>query len=137
MFYDLSTPEPVLLDEIATLVGQPHATRSPYVILSASTEIFGMLDNNRGLPPAQVELRENGMLVHFQSQGKGMVWAIPYWRLHIQHNGGKLSLFSGEHHMRLEGADGNSVNRESVANLYERMASATGQDNDYYGAMPW
>ena len=139
MFYDLTSPHSDLLDQIGQQVGDPANAVSPvstFKIASASTEIYDMLNIAHLLPQCNIEQRAKGIIVHFQSRGQGMAWVIPYWRLHIQLNEGKLSLFAGEHHMRLENPAGTGVDRDYVAKLYELMAKSTGQDHDIYGALP-
>lgn len=140
MIYDLTTPDPDILEKIAAQVGSAPRSQSrdshQLRIASASSTIFALLDIGTTLPACTMEMREQGLLLHFQSQGQSKVWVVPYWQLHIQHNAGKLSLFAGEHQMRLEGVDGAPIDRSSVATLYERMAKSTGQDNDIYGGKP-
>ncbi|MDX1407507.1 MAG: hypothetical protein R3330_05220, partial [Saprospiraceae bacterium] len=88
MFYDLTSPDPQIVEQLSEVLGAADPTLSPSVfrIASASSQIYQMLDITGQLPPCQVELREKGMLVHFQSGGQALAWAIPYWQVSIQHN---------------------------------------------------
>ncbi|MDX1479281.1 MAG: hypothetical protein R3301_16310 [Saprospiraceae bacterium] len=138
MFYDLTSPDRGVLEQLSDILGKAEAGLDPTVfrIASASSQIYQMLDITGQLPPCQVELRERGLLVHFRSGGQSLAWAVPYWQVSIQHNDGKLSLFAGQHQLRLEQPQGERVDRLYIARLYERIASSTGQDHDIYGGQP-
>lgn len=146
MLIDVTVPERRVRQEIATQVGEAYTLRErlqmkgigsqTFRIVKASQQIHDLAGDTHQLRHSNIELRPDGIIVHFRSRAKSLAWVIPYWKLNLYMQDGDLSLYAGQHYMRLEDAHGGKIARTYVARLYELKAASCGQDDDLYGSIP-
>lgn len=69
-------------------------------IIEASPEIQKLISQNADTAFCNMELRESGLIVGFNSTGRIYGWCIPYHQLHIYCNGGKLKVYGPKHNLK-------------------------------------
>ena len=93
MIVDYSTRPVRVTKEINQLVGKPFGFKSRLImggigshrmkIEKSSKEIFEKLSKFQDIKYGSVEIRPNGILIHFKNNLKHWIWAIPYYKLVI------------------------------------------------------
>ena len=124
--------------QIAQLVGKPYSVLdrlkmggvgSPRMIINmASEDIAELFGDSPGFKFCNIELRNNGIIVGFQSNMRIFAWAIPYYKLTIYHNKGLISIYSGESHLKIKPFFNKDIDLKFVAKLLELKARYT-EDN--------
>ena len=82
-----------LTREINELVGKPFPFKSRLIlggigshrmnIKKSSEDIFNKLSKFESIKYASIELRPNGIIIHFKNNLIHYVWAIPYYKLSV------------------------------------------------------
>lgn len=93
MIYDTSYPDREIIAEINRQVGKPFSLKNRIqlkgigsarmVMAQVSEDIFEKLPFDNGTQNASIELRPQGIIVHFKRNTEHFSWAIPYYKLTI------------------------------------------------------
>ena len=146
MLFDTTSPDQSTRESISDLVGK-SLTRTEqfdssgiesqtFQIAEASAGLQELLIHKQGDNQCNIEFREHGVLVHFLSGARSMVWVLPFWQINIYFNAGTLTLFGKQNFVKLVSPDGRGVDKPFVQKMYELLARSTGQDHDIYGSLP-
>ena len=98
MIYDTSYYDQKITRAINTAVGKPFSLKERFklkgigssrlVINEVSKDIKAKLPTDESVQKASIELRPNGIIIHFKKFTEHFSWAIPYY---------KLVIYSSEH----------------------------------------
>ena len=69
-------------------------------IVESSADIEQITSANVDTAYCTIELRKNGLVIGFNSTGRIYAWCIPYYRLSIYYNSGKLSIYGPQNHIK-------------------------------------
>lgn len=70
-------------------------------IVEASSEVQKLISQNSDTAYCNLELRLSGLIVGFNSTGRIYAWCIPYHKLNIYVNGGRLSIYGPKHNLKV------------------------------------
>ena len=135
MIINISYKEPSVRSEIDSLVGQPYPLTerirmggigSPrFLIHETSAPIMALLNFDHNTNYCNMELRPGGIIVGFRSILDAYAWIVPYSRLSIIRSEGVVTLYSGEHFMRLLSMDLSKSNGAFIRRLVRLKAEAS------------
>ena len=93
MIYDTSYYDQKITRAINTAVGKPFSLKERFklkgigssrlVINEVSKDIKAKLPTDESVQKASIELRPNGIIIHFKKFTEHFSWAIPYYKLVI------------------------------------------------------
>jgi len=99
-------------DEIRQEVGDSYSffhrlklggTGSPrFVIVEASKDFNNFLELDNNINYCNIELRPEGIIVAFRSLLETFAWIVPYHMLVLYKSKGTVTVYAGEHFMRLQ-----------------------------------
>ncbi len=69
-------------------------------IVESSNDIKQITSANNDTAYCTIELRKNGIIIGFNSTGRIYAWCIPYYRLNIYYNSGRLSIYGPQNHIK-------------------------------------
>ncbi len=132
---NISYKDASLSSEIDTLVGKPFTLTerlqmggigSPrFMIQEASASIMALLNLDQNTNYCNIELRPGGVIVGFRSILETYAWVAPFARLGIFRSKGVVSLYSGEHFMRLLSTDLTKSHGNFIRRLIRLKAEAS------------
>lgn len=73
----------------------------PFIIASCSAEIGIDFDRNTYERKCNIELRPNGIIIHFRKKSSSFIWPIPFRQLSIYQSGNRVVVFQNTLLMRL------------------------------------
>jgi len=97
-------------------------------IVEASPEIQKLITQNVDTAYCNLELREAGMVVGFNSTGRIYGWCIPYYQLNIYVNSGKLSVYGPKHNIKAVAPFNGSVDKKFLRKVLGLKAKVQGDD---------
>jgi hypothetical protein len=110
MIYNISYRDRKTIRKINETIGSPfglierlkmRGIGSPRFILNYSSEdIIKLLPSDESLVKISIELRPNGIIVHFKKFTEHYSWIIPYYKLTI-YNSDNLSIYSDSSFMKI------------------------------------
>lgn len=96
MVYNTSYYDRTIIREINDLVGDPFSLierlklrgvgSARLVMESASPDVLQRLPSDESIVNASIELRPNGIIVHFKKFTEHYAWPIPFYKLTIYHS---------------------------------------------------
>lgn len=95
-------------------------------IVEASPEIQKLITQNVDTAYCNLELREGGMIVGFNSTGRIYGWCIPYYRLNIYVNSGKLSVYGPKHNIKAIAPFNGSVDKKFLRKVLKLKGAVQG-----------
>ena len=135
MIRNISYKEPSVRSEIDSLVGRPYPLTerirmggigSPrFLIRDSSATIMALLNLDHNTNYCNMELRPGGIIVGFRSILETYAWIVPYARLSIIRSDGMVTLYSGEHFMRLLSMDFSKSHGSFIRRLVRLKAEAS------------
>jgi len=119
--------------QINDLIGKPYSlyeritfrgTGSPrFIIEQASSEIADLLNLNVDTNYSNISLRPKGIALGFQVQQKAWAWIIPYRKLTLFKNAGRLTIHAEGRKVTLVSGKGNDLNQAFVRKLQAFMTN--------------
>jgi len=95
-------------------------------IVEASTEIQKLIAQNTDTAYCNLELRKVGLLVGFNSTGRIYGWCIPYHKLSIYCNGGKLTVFGPKHSVKAVAPFNGSIDKKFLGKVLKLKTGVRG-----------
>ena len=86
---------------------------------------MALLDLDHNTNYCNIELRPGGIIVGFRSILETYAWIVPYARLSIFRSKGVVTLYAGEHFMRLLSTDLNKSHGTFIRRLVRLKAKAS------------
>ena len=110
MIYNISYRDRKIIRAINETIGRPFSVierlklkgiGSPRFILNnSSDDINKLLPSDESLVKISIELRPNGIIVHFKKFTEHYSWIIPYYKLTI-YNSNNLTIYSDSSFMKI------------------------------------
>ena len=118
--------------EIASAVGKPISLMrrikmggngsQRFVIIEAFKELEELIDVDNRSRFCNIELRENGILLHFRSRLETFAWIVPFHFLSIFKSDGSLSIYAGSEFVRLQAAHNSKLNNKFINKILDLKA---------------
>lgn len=136
MIINITYPDKKTDRAIANVIGKPFSLMdrfrmkgigcSKLMIKEASPEIFQLISANRNTAYCNMELRQEGLLVGFNSVMRIYAWCIPYYHLNIYYNSGKLSVFGSQHNLKLSAPFNGTVDKKFIKKVLKLKEETAG-----------
>jgi len=140
MIINITYPDKKTDRAIAKVIGQPFSFMdrfrmkgigcSKLIIKEASPEIFHLISANRNTAYCNMELRQEGILVGFNSVMRIYAWCIPYYQLSMYYNSGKLSVFGNKHNIKLSAPFNGTIDKKFIKKVL-KLKGESGGDSLY------
>lgn len=98
-------------------------------IREASSEIYQLISANRDTAYCNMELRQEGLLVGFNSTMRIYAWCIPYYQLNIYYNSGKLSVFGSKNFLKMTAPFNGNIDKKFIKKVL--ALKAKGQSDPF------
>ncbi len=92
-------------------------------IKEASTEVFQLISANRDTAYCNIELRQQGILVGFNSVMRIYAWCIPYHFLNIYYNSGLLSIYGPKHNIKVSAPFNGAIDKKFLKKVLALKAA--------------
>lgn len=92
------------------------------LIQAASPDLWHWLDRQNTAKYCYLELRPQGVIVHFRSILESFAWIIPYRYLSVFQNGKQIDLHSEGQFMKLTGINNFKADYQFLKKLMERQS---------------
>ena len=89
-----------------------------FFVRSSSPEIDEKVCRKYQLKHCNIELRKQGVVLHFGSFARTFVWAIPYRQLDLEKNCSQITIYSGAHFMTIADAYGGAIDNQFLSKLH-------------------
>jgi len=99
---------------------------SKLIIKEASPEIGQLISGNRDTSYCNMELRQQGLLVGFNSVMRIYAWCIPYYHLNIYYNFGKLSVYGAKNNLKLAAPFNGTIDKSFIKKVLDQKAKIQG-----------
>lgn len=101
-----------------------------FVIIEAFKELESLIDVDNRSRFCNIELRENGIILHFRSRLETFAWVVPFRSLSLFKSDDMLSIFSGSEFVRVKAAQNASLNQKFIHKILALKAENYTQQND-------
>lgn len=99
-------------------------------IKESSPDILSIISANQDTAYCNIEMRKNGIVIGFNSTGRIYAWCIPYYRLNIYYNFGKLSIYGPANHIKAIAPFNGNVDKDFIKKILKAKSALAG-DNIY------
>jgi len=123
-------------NQISTLIGKPFSFIdrikmrgigcAKLQVKEASPEVYHLISANRDTAYSNMELRQKGLLVGFNSTMRIYAWCIPYYQLSMYYNSGKLSVYGPKHHMKMTAPFNGVIDKKFIKKVLALKAKSQG-----------
>lgn len=127
MIINITYPNKQTAQEIAKVVGPSFSFLeriklkgigcSKLQIKECSPEILKIISENRDTAYCNLEMKKEGIVVGFNSTGRIYAWCIPYYRLNIYYNFGKLSIYGPANHIKASAPFNGNVDKNFIKKI--------------------
>lgn len=124
MIINITYPDKRTDKEIENIAGKPFSFMDRFrmkgigcaklQVREASPEIYQLISANRDTAYCNMELRQEGLVVGFNSTMRIYAWCIPYYHLNIYYNSGKLSVFGSKNFLKMTPPFNGSVDKKFI-----------------------
>jgi hypothetical protein len=126
--------------EIATVVGKSISFlkrlrmggngSQRFVIIEAFRELEVLIEVDNRSRFCNIELRENGIILHFRSRLETFAWLVPFHSLSLFKSDDTLSIFAGSEFVRVKAAHNAHLNHKFIHKILALKAENYAQQND-------
>lgn len=127
MIFDITYPDPNTKRQIGKLVGPAYSFlerikmggigTTKLQILEASDAIYSLLGHTNDTHYCYLECRINGLIVGFKSVMKTYIWAIPFHKLSMYNNAGKLVIYGNQDSIKLIAPFNGSIDKKFIRKI--------------------
>ncbi len=96
------------------------------IIKESSPDIYQLISANRDTAYCNMELRQGGILVGFNSTMRIYAWCIPYYHLNMYYNFGALSVYGSKHNIKLSAPFNGSIDKRFIKKVLTQKAKVSG-----------
>lgn len=93
-------------------------------IKESSPEVHQLISANRDTAYCNIELRQQGILVGFNSVMRIYAWCIPYHFLNIYYNSGRLSIYGPKHNLKAIAPFNGSIDKKFLKKILVLKANS-------------
>ena len=93
------------------------------IISEASESISNLLKVNTDTKYCNIEIRRSGLIIGFQSTLRIYAWLIPFYQLHMFHNGSQLNIYSLQDHIKLKPAFNGDIDKKFILKILENKTN--------------
>jgi hypothetical protein len=101
------------------------------VIIEAFKELEELIDVDNRSRFCNIELRENGIILHFRSRLESFAWVVPFHILSLFKSDDSLSIYSGSEFVRVKAAHNSLLNQKFINKILEMKAQKFTQKNEF------
>jgi hypothetical protein len=101
------------------------------VIIEAFKELEELIDVDNRSRFCNIELRENGIILHFRSRLESFAWVVPFHILSLFKSDDSLSIYSGAEFVRVKAAHNSLLNQKFINKILEMKAQKFTQQNEF------
>jgi hypothetical protein len=101
------------------------------VIIEAFKELEELIDVDNRSRFCNIELRENGIILHFRSRLESFAWVVPFHILSLFKSDDSLSIYSGSEFVRVKAAHNSLLNQKFINKILEMKAQKFTQQNEF------
>ena len=101
-----------------------------YVIIEAFKQLEALIDVDNKSRFCNIELRENGIILHFRSRLETFAWIIPFHTLSLFKSENSLSIFSGSEFVRVRPAHNSPLSQKFIQKILTWKAEKYMQQNE-------
>lgn len=100
------------------------------VIIEAFKELEELIEVDNRSRFCNIELRENGIILHFRSRLETFAWVVPFHILSLFKSDDTLSIYSGSEFVRVRAAQNAHLNHKFINKILEMKAEKFTQQNE-------
>jgi hypothetical protein len=129
-----------LRQEIAAEVGRPIPIikrlrmggngSQRLVIVEAFKDLEVLIDVDNRSKFCNIELRENGVILHFRSRLESFAWVVPFHILSLFKSDDSLSIYAGAQFVRVKAAHNSMLNHKFINKILKLKAEKYTQQNE-------
>lgn len=101
-----------------------------FVIVEAFNGLELLLEGDNRTRFCNIELREQGIILHFRARLENYVWVVPYRLLSLFKSDDTISVFAGAEFVRLKAAHNAKLNHSFIQKLLDLKAEQFSRFND-------
>jgi hypothetical protein len=92
------------------------------VIVEAFKDLEALIDVDNRSRFCNIELRENGIILHFRSRLESFAWVVPFHILSLFKSDDSLSIYAGAEFVRVKAAHNSLLNQKFINKILEMKA---------------
>ena len=100
------------------------------VIVEAFKDLEALIDVDNRSRFCNIELRENGIILHFRSRLESFAWVVPFHILSLFKSDDSLSIYAGAEFVRVKAAHNSTLNQKFINKILAMKAEKYTQQND-------
>jgi hypothetical protein len=139
MILNTNQSNPSTNKKINKLVGKPYNFFQKWKLQGWQKNHFSIVEMSAGFEAyavgleeensCQLELRPNGILIHFTRLYEDYTWAIPYYHLSVYKNGKTLSIYRNTDYMKIQPQDANKKSHQLIQTILKQKGALNEHNN--------